>query len=233
MSFDKEDFDEIREELPLLSRAAAVPWLLDWMEATLHTGLKPLEWGAANLVLREDPRRLRGMSAILNVIHIRASDRQGRLVYSRSLDISDFSDETFRAVNRMVNRCEEWTSEQVFTTCKSRVTQLLYQASEILCPDRQPRYSLDSLRDQFIANACQIYQPAEVDALVGDFGAAIAMSEDKQKVRWLDNEIGDIPVPMPDLVTRMRQMREQYERRQKVQKLRRKWKEKTAVKLTV
>lgn len=218
--FDKKDFDEIVRILATFSRSAAVPWLKSWLSTGIDTGLRPFEWATTDLEVRSDPSRQRGRQAWLHVVNAEASFGRSNFCY-RTLDISNFSDHAFEAVKEMVDRAGQWTIADEFEMRHSQVAQLLYEACAVLFPRQRQRYSLYSLRDQFIANMRALYPPAEIAALVGHISNEPAEHYGKRRIAWLDDEICERPLPMPDSVAQMRIRLKWHEDRQWVQGLRR------------
>jgi hypothetical protein len=114
-----------------------------------------------------------------------------------------------------------WSLAQQFEMRHSQCAQLLYKTCSVLFPRQRQRYSLFSLRHQFIANMKTIYRPAEVAALVGHISEDEAVEHyGKRRAAWLPEEIRDMPAPMPGEVKRMHRQWELYEGRREVKKLR-------------
>jgi hypothetical protein len=233
--FAKADFDEVFKNIRMLTRSDAVPWIIDWLSAGINTGLSPLEWATADLEVLDDPSRPRGRRALLYVINAKASQAMGGIRIQRTLDISDFSDTAFKAVQDMVDRAEGWLLENEFEMRRSQCAQVLGEVCAVLFPRQRQRYSLYSLRHQFIANMRAIYQPAEVAALVGYIGMnndknnsenEAAESYAKRRVAWQLDEISERPVSVPEQVKNMRRRAELYEERLAAIRMRKAAKEK-------
>ena len=77
--------------MKFFSRSERAPILQDWLIAGLHAGLRPVEWA-------QESARISGCRAWLNVVDAKATNGRANGA-SRTLDISDFSDETFGAVD--------------------------------------------------------------------------------------------------------------------------------------
>jgi hypothetical protein len=220
--FDKADFDTLMNKVGNLSRSKAGPWLRDWVSAGINTGLQPSEWAAVDLEVRNDPSQRHGRRALLYVLNAKASAAGGNRI-ERILDISNFSDIAFDAVRRHAERATEWSLAQKFEMRQSQCAQLLYEVCSVLFPRQQQRYSLYSLRHQFIANMKDVYEPAEVAALVGQISDADEAVEHygKRRAAWLRAEIHEVPVPMPEQVKKMRRQWELYVERRKAKMMRR------------
>jgi hypothetical protein len=217
--FARPDFEAVMHEVGKLSRSAAVPWLRDWLSAGINTGLGPSEWAATVLEVRSDPKRRHERLARLHVLNTKA--RAGANAIQRTLDISNFSDSAFDAVRRHTERASEWSLAGQFEMRHSQCAQVIYDVCSVLFPRQQQRYSLFSLRHQFITNMKTIYQSAEVAALVGHISKDEAVEHyGKRRRAWLREEIREVPVPMPEQVKRMHRQWELYEERQKAKKLR-------------
>jgi hypothetical protein len=235
--FAKADLDEVSKNIRMLSRSDAVPWIIDWLSAGINTGLRPSEWATAALEERPDPSQ--PQRVWLHVINARASHAIDGVCIQRTLDVSKFSDAALNAVRDMVKRAQSWLLEKEFDMRQSQCAQVLGEVCAALFPRQRQRYSLYSLRHQFVANMKAIYQPAEVAALVGHIG----MNKDKDKnnnnsqneaaepyakrrAAWLVEEIREVPVPMPEQVKNMRRRLELYEERHKAIRMRKAAKEK-------
>jgi hypothetical protein len=217
----KKDFDAILEILPKFSRSAASAWLADWMTGILHTGLWPGEWAAVDLEVRQDPDHARGRRAWLHVINKHAASER-EIAVDRTLDLTNFTDDAIGAVQRMVNHAEEWVLAGEFEARQSQNAQLLYEICASLFPKQRQRYSLYSLRHQFIANMKTIYEPAEVAALIGRLAdGAESKGHGKRRVAWDKDQISETPLPMPEKVLQMRKRLRQYEERRDIQLMRR------------
>lgn len=233
--FAKPDYDEVFKNIRMLTRSDAVPWIIDWLSAGIHTGLRPLDWATADLEVLDDPSRPLGRRALLYVINARASHAIGGICIQRTLDISNFSDTALNAVRDMVERAGGWLLENEFEMRQAQCAQVLGEVCAALFPRQRQRYSLYSLRHQFVANMKAIYQPAEVAALVGHIGMNMdknnSESEEaepyaKRRAAWLIEEIREVPVPMPEQVKSMRRRLELYEERHEAIRMRKAAKEK-------
>jgi hypothetical protein len=154
------------------------------------------------------------------VVNAEASWGRANFCY-RTLDISNFSDQAFAAVEEMVKLAGQWTIADEFEMRHSQVAQLLYDVCAVLFPRQRQRYSLSSMRQQFIANMRSFYSPAEVAALVGHISNEPTEHYAKRRHAWLDNKICEVPVPMPASVLQMRRRLKWHEDRQQMQLLRR------------
>ena len=144
------DFDAVMRGGRFL-RSEARFWLSDWMVAGVHTGLRTSEWAATSLETIRDPDRPHGRRALLYVLYTNPSV-EGANAIQRTLDISSFSDDAFETVRRHVERASEWSRSHKFDMRHSQCAQLLYEICGTLFPLKCQRYSLDSLRHQFVAN---------------------------------------------------------------------------------
>ena len=209
---DKADFDAVLDSLLAFSRSQMVPCLQDWMVAGIHSGLQPSEWATAILETRQDPNHMQPRRAWLHVVNAKATHGA-----HRTLDISDFSDATFAAVERLIDRAEKWSLEEEFDRRRSQCNGLLGEAFAALFPRQQQRCSLDSLHHQFIANMKTRYARAEIAALVGYVSNETAVDfYGKRRLAWPDHEIREVPIPIATQVTRMRERLDLYELRRKM-----------------
>ena len=218
--FARADFDEVLDQVGKLSRSEAVPWLCDWLMAGVYTGLEPGEWAATFLEVPDDSDQRPGRQAWLHVLNTKAS--VGANPVKRTLDISNFSASALAAVSRHAKRASEWSQKDQFEMRHSQCAQLLYKVCSARFRRQQQRYSLLSLRHQFIANMLSIYQPAEAAALVGHLSSEDTVVDHyaKRRAAWLREEIGEVPVPTPKQAKRMRRQWELYKEALDVKKLR-------------
>jgi hypothetical protein len=199
--------NRIRSYLRYHTRSKVAPVLLDWLDAGLATGLRPIEWRATDLEEREldDGRRL----AWLYVLSAKHSNGRSNGVV-RTLDLTPLSEETLAAVRRMSRRGLQWFEAGKFDSMQSQCAQLLYTICERLFHKegaKDPRYySLYSCRHQFIANAKATMSPEEVSALVGHgVTRTAAESYGKRRSAWGPEHLVELPKPMPEEVATVRQ----------------------------
>ncbi len=217
---DKPHFDAALASLPRFSRSTMVAPLQDWMVAGATTGLQPAEWATASLETWQDPEQPQERRVWLHIVNAKAEHSA-----YRTLDISNFSDDTFAAVQRMVDRAKTWSSANEFDRRRSQCTQLLADTFAALFPRQPQRCSLDSLHHQFVHNMRTKYPRAGVAALVGYVGNEAAVDRGKRRLAWPDQEINEIPVPLAAQVTEMRKRLELYEQRREASRLRKALKE--------
>lgn len=173
--------------------------LRDWLDAGISTGLRPGEWELAFIEKQSGEDRLQ---IWLHVVAARGVD--GPHIY-RSLNISSFSNETLEAVERMVGRSRAWTLSGQSAMGQSEVSKLLRGTCNELFPGMSLRYTLYSLRYQFIANMNSIYGREQVAAMA-DYVPTGAKPEHYRKRRpyWSEEEIPEVPTPVGEQVTRIR-----------------------------
>lgn len=215
--FPKADFDKVVSYLRHFSRSKLAPILIDWMVAGISTGLRPIEWATTDLEIREDPTATNGRRVWLYVLNAKSTNgRANGLV--RTIDLSNFSDETLRAIRNMSSNGADWLSSGEYDTNQSQVAQLLYSTSQKLFTGRVRVYSLYSLRHQFIANAKSYQKPEEIAAIVGH-GVTVTAAENygKKRSSWGPDEIPERPNAVADEVATVKQSLEFYENRIKLQ----------------
>jgi hypothetical protein len=202
----KEHYDRMVGAVRFFSRSERAPILQDWLVAGMNTGLSPIEWELADLEMRQDPTRFSGRRAWLHVVNAKATNGRAYCI-SRTLDISDFSDETFGAVERLVRVANQWTLEMEFSAGFSRCQQICYELSVALFPRLGTLYSLYTPRHQFIANMKRVYDRETVAALVGHRTVETQVEHDrKRRQGWMDPDITERPSAMPDQVAQVRQI---------------------------
>lgn len=215
--FPKVDFDKVVSFLKHFSRSKLAPILVDWMVAGISTGLRPIEWATTDIEIREDQNAPGGRRVWLYVLNAKATNGRANGVV-RTIDISNFTDETLRAIRNMSANGAAWLSNGEYDTTQSQVAQLLYSTSQKLFTGRVRVYSLYSLRHQFIANAKSYQKPEEIAAIVGH-GVTVTAAENygKKRSSWGPDEIPERPNAVADEVATVKQSLEFYANRIKLQ----------------
>ncbi|EPX83863.1 hypothetical protein [Salipiger mucosus] len=210
--FPKAELDMVHAYLQYKSRSKLAPILGDWLEASIHTGLRPIEWRATAFQTYQDPKSRRWYSW-LYVLNAKATNARGNGVV-RTLDLSDLRTQTLNAIHRVSERGLQWQEEGRFDVVKSRVGKLLYTVGEDIFPRRKKHFSLYSCRHQFVANMKSVLEPAEVSALSGHVVTKTArQSYGRSQSAWSLDDIGPHARPVPDEVTTVRQSADFYEDR--------------------
>jgi hypothetical protein len=185
-------------------------WLRDWLVAGVHTGLSPVEWRMATLVRR-------GEEIWLDVNTVSSRDEP---IVCRSLGISGLQAETRAAIERMVERGRDVGKPGTWYTRQSRLATMLRDTCKGGEPRMQPGYTLNSLRDQFVANVLSVRAPDEAAALVGEVCAPEqARGYARARIAWTGSEI-DVPKPDPELLANMRRRLDWYNRRREAESYR-------------
>lgn len=215
--FPKPDFDKVISYLKHFSRSKLSPVLIDWMVAGISTGLRPIEWATTDLEIREDPTAPNGRRVWLYVLNAKSTNGRANGL-ARTIDLSNFSDETLRAIRHMSENGAEWLTTGEYNTYQSQVSQLLYTTCQRLFKGRRKVYALYSLRHQFIANAKSYQKPEEIAAIVGH-GVTNTASENYGKKRscWEPDEIPERPNAVAEEVATVKQSLEFYQNRVKLQ----------------
>jgi len=208
---------KIRTFMRQISRSAAVEWLDDWLVAGISTGLRPGEWSLAQLEVRRLPHGQRKIW--LHVVNAKATNGRGNGTF-RTLDISDFCDETLEAIERMVKRSEEWAKAGKTVARQSDCAQLFSKVCNVLFPRMQKKYSLYSLRHQFIANMKSIFDLAEVATLSGHLSVKTQITHyGKRRSAWLRSCITDVPKPIKEQVDPVRKYCSLMEERERLRSM--------------
>jgi len=215
--FPKADFDKAITFLRYYSRSRFAPVLIDWMQAGIATGLRPIEWQATDLEIREDPIAPKGRWVWLYVLNAKATNGRGNGLV-RTLDISHFEDKTVEAVRRMSSRGSQWLEDGVYDSMQSQCSQLLYSVCDRIFRGRPKTYALYSLRHQFVANSKSYHKPEAVSAMVGHVVTDTAVeSYGKKTSSWGPEEITDRAEPVPEEVATVRQRLVFFEERIRIQ----------------
>ncbi len=198
---DHSHFWKILKGLRLHARGKLVARAEDWISAGIHVGLHPDEWRLTDIEQRSD--RAGGTKFLLHVFNARVLDTKVGGSF-RTIDLSNLSDDTRGAVERLVRRAREWTLKGTFALRKSEVSKLLTQTAHTEIPRMTLDYTLESLHRQFIANMKEIYPYEKISALIGQlFIGDRAPNYSNQRRAWHRDHI-EVPVPLEVDVSRFR-----------------------------
>lgn len=203
--FPKADFDRVVSYLRYVNRSKHADSLVDWMIAGVSTGLRPIEWQATDLEIRDNPDTPYGREVYLYVVNAKATNGRANGAH-RTIDLTGFTDETLEAVQRMSERGMQWLQEGRYDDMQSQHSQLLYNACATLFREKPKVYALYSLRHQFVANAKNFHEPAAISAMCGHIVTDTAMvSYGKKRSGWGPDEVVDRAEPLPEEVATVRQ----------------------------
>lgn len=198
--FPKEAFDTIITYLKFISRSKLAPIVVDWLIAGMATGLRPIEWAATDLEVKEDPSFHKGRFVWLYVLNAKATNGKGNGLV-RTLDLTHCRDETIAAVRRMSERGYEWLSEGIYDDMQRQCSQVLYKACDTLSTIKGKTYALYSLRHQFVANQKTIHAQEYVSAMCGHIVVDTAVSNYGRKTSaWGPDDIADHVSPVEEEV---------------------------------
>jgi hypothetical protein len=181
------------------SNSKVARWLEIWLDAGIHTGLRPVEWPLATVETQLDDSAPYGRRVWLYVV---MGNVQGKWLAHRTLEISKFSDSALETVRQMIDNARKWASEEKFAARQGEVARLLRDTSKICFNRMELQYDLHSLRQQFIENMRSLYGDAEVAALAGH----LCVNRDrrhysKRRTAW--KKIDQVPLPSQQWVARM------------------------------
>lgn len=219
---DLSHFRKLRSNLRLVSRSNKIDWLDDWLVAGIHTGLRPGEWPLAHLEMRRMKVDGRDVRLVwLHVVNGKATNGRGNGTY-RTLDISSYTDGTIEAIQRMVKRSEQWALEGMTVRRQGEVAHLFYKICNDLFPRMQVKYSLYSLRHQFIANMKSVYADrAKIATLIGHISIETQSEHyGKRRSSWSLHDIREIPRPMDDQVAQVQKYLSAFEEREHLRMMR-------------
>jgi hypothetical protein len=212
--FPAEDYDRVQTYLRTFNRSKLAPVLADWLRAGILTGLRPTEWKATDLEVREDMGTAYGRRAYLYVLSAKATNGRGTGLV-RTLDLSAFNDEDLGTVRRLVDQARGWLEEGRYAEVQGQCSGLLYGALEKIWPTRRYHYTLYSCRHQAIANWKALpLQPAEIAAIVGH-GVTSTASEHygKRRTSWPVGRVPPPPRSVPEELAVVRDRIRLFERR--------------------
>lgn len=203
--FPKQHFDRVISYLRYVNRSKHADSLIDWMIAGVSTGLRPIEWQATDLEIKDNPNTPFGREVYLYVVNAKSTNGRANGAH-RTIDLTHFTDETLEAVQRMSERGMQWLVEGRYDDMQSQHSQLLYNACAVLFRDKPKVYALYSLRHQFVANAKNFHEPAAISAMCGHIVTDTAMvSYGKKRSGWGPDEVVDRAEPLPEEVATVRQ----------------------------
>lgn len=197
--FPLEDLWSINAWLRTRSWSNLSPYLRDWLRAGIATGLRPEEWRATEIYPDPKEAHPKGTRRFLLVYDLDAGTARAKAVV-RTLEITDFTPDTFDAVRRMQAYGKQLYSDDVFTQTLGECSQLLYRACRTVWKKPRRVYGLTSCRHQFFINQAVLETPrAEIAAMLG-----CLIDEDEvqeagtQKSAWVATKIVDRPKAAPD-----------------------------------
>jgi hypothetical protein len=215
--FPKREFDQVINYLKYFSKSKHAEVLADWMMAGVATGLRPIEWQATDLEIKDDPESTFGRHVWLYVVNAKATNGRGNGAH-RTIDLSGCRDETVAAVKRMSEAGMQWLVDGEYDQMQSQCSQLLYTVSNKLFRKRPKVYALYSLRHQFVANAKTYHDPASISAMCGHIVTDTAISSyGKKRSGWDPEDILDRAVPVAEEIATVRQQHKFFEDRLKLQ----------------
>ena len=213
----EEHFEKISAYLQFGSRSKLAPLLIEWMQATLLTGLRPIEWRATDIDTFVDDNGKKW--TWLYVLNAKATNLRanGKV---RTIDISDLDESNINLIRKMSSNGLRWYEDGVYDTMQSQVSQLLYTTNEKLFPNKAKTYALYSCRHQFIANMKSLMEPEEVSALSGHAVTKTAItSYGKKRSAWRPESLKKHVKPVEEEVSTVRKTASFYkERIEKLQK---------------
>lgn len=212
-----EDLDRITTYLQSFSRSQLAGPLADWLRAGILCGLRPGEWRATDLEVREEASAPHDRRAYLYVLNAKSTN--GRTTGAvRTLDISAFSEPDLACVQRLVTRSREWLQAEKFGDMLAACNALLYASIDKIWPKRRRHYSLYSARHQAIANWKQILQPVEIAAIVGH-GVTNTAAENygKRRSGWGPGQIPPAPRAVAEELALVKDRVQLYQRRYRLE----------------
>ena len=142
--------------------------LANLLEASIMTGLRPLEWKATTFLAQPDKDAPYGRRVWLFVANAKATHGRGNGVI-RSIDLSEYSDAGLKPVISTVALAREHQVQGKFELeFRERFIKMMYRTTKHLWgSDPEKAYSLYSCRHQASANWKSVMSAVEVAALSG------------------------------------------------------------------
>lgn len=210
-------FQHLKQKVREMGSSEACLALRDWLDAGVYTGLRPMEWELAFIEKHPDRPCPHGERIWLHVVAARGEHGHGTY---RSLDVSGFSVEALSAVERTVQRSHVWTLSGQWPTWQSEVSKLFCSACEELFPRMRLKYTLHSLRHQFIANMSTIYNRERVVAMSGhDVTGAQREHYIKRRIAWTEAQLEGVPAAVTEQVARTRRRLRAFDERREIRSM--------------
>lgn len=195
-------FQRLKQKLKEMGTSGVCLALRDWLDAGIYTGLRPMEWELAFIEKHPDRLCPHGERIWLHVVGARGEHGHGTY---RSLEVSGFSVDALSAVERTVQRSHVWTLSGQWPTRQSEVSRLFCSTCDELFPRMRLKYTLYSLRHQFIANMSTVYNRERVVAMSGhDVTRAQREHYTKRRIVWTEAQLEGLPEAVTEQVARMR-----------------------------
>lgn len=194
--FDYEDWQRLDAYLRMRSWSKYTGFLRNWLRAGLATGLRPDEWRSTTIMVHEAST---GDRIYLFVANAKATNGRGNGAV-RSIDITDFSEETKLAIEQMSADGARWEADGEFDSVQNQVAQTLYRADNALWPNRKTRtYALYSCRHQFILNHRSLGVAEEnLSAMLGHMVTDTQLTHYGRRGKgWSPDKIIDIALAHP------------------------------------
>lgn len=194
--FDYEDWQRLDAYLRMRSWSKYTGFLRNWLRAGLATGLRPDEWRSTTIMVHEAST---GDRIYLFVANAKATNGRGNGAV-RSIDITDFSEETKLAIEQMSSDGARWEADGEFDSVQNQVAQTLYRADNALWPNRKTRtYALYSCRHQFILNHRSLGVAEEnLSAMLGHMVTDTQLTHYGRRGKgWSPDKIIDIALAHP------------------------------------
>jgi hypothetical protein len=189
----------------------------NWLTATISTGVRPMEWPLSFIERRLDSTCPRGERIWLHVV---AGQGEDALTAYRTLDLSSFSAGSLSSIEEMVDQAHAWALSSQFARWQSEATKLLRKTCTKLFPRMELTYTLFSLRHQFLANMASIHEREEIAAMAGYVSmGARAEFYSKRRPYWRNEEIPEIPLPVADQVSWIRQRLRFFDQRLEIESM--------------
>jgi len=189
-----------------------------WLRAGLATGLRPDEWQATQVVTMPDPSHPRHERIYLFVLNAKSTNGRAN-GKARTLEITDFTQETLNAVMHMSETGYRWALDGLFDEKQSQCAQILYRADARIWGKRSRAYSLYSCRHQFVLNMRELQLPEEeISALMGhQVTETQLVAYGKRGKGWSVDKIVDRPRPIQSEVATVRKTLLMAEQRRRLE----------------
>ena len=170
----------------------------DFVDATLATGLLPLEWRAADVV-REAGGGDTADRVYLRVLLPAAIKNFAAQPVLRTLEVTTLDAERFARVARMTETGAAWESRNEFAKRMKYVNQILRKiCASLRLHGSQYRITAQTFHHQFIANAKPSFSCAELAAMVGQNDVEKAADEYRRRAdTWPPDVRPSLPAPLP------------------------------------
>jgi hypothetical protein len=205
--FPLADFQKVIGFLRFRSRSQYAGDMANLLEASIMTGLRPIDWKVATIVGFDNQTAGCRRRNWLFVANAKATNGRGNGLL-RSMDVSEFSDDMINAIRETINIARGFDAQGEFELqFREKFIKMMYRITKQLWPDDDGKaYSLYSCRHQAISNWRASMSALDVAALSGHAVTRTALKHyGVKKSAWPKSDLSSSARPNPEEVRRIEQ----------------------------